>query len=196
MRDRNGESRTNSWWLLLAIALILVVGTIKKKANEPLKIPIEPSPTEEEIDSILIDIERDSELSIVDTLSVERATRYNPSEDQCDDTPYLTADQSFIPIDDLRKRKIRWCALSWDLIYDEYRQDVASRDWAWNGDIRFGDTIYVVSKSKPFINGGWVVHDVMNERYRKSIDFLFHEDNMVPRLGVCNDVKILIKRNG
>lgn len=129
----------------------------------------------------------------IDTIHIDRATRYNPSPEQCDDTPFNTADGAFIDTNKLRRKELRWCALSWDLIYDTYRQKVAYRDWAWEGFVKFGDTITVMSESKPWINGDWIVHDVMNERYKNSIDFLFHEDNMNPRLGVCEDLVILNK---
>lgn len=166
----------------------MITGTfLKPKAAEgPILIKLARA--------VRIDTSDKIDLIRFDTVSIERATRYNPSESQCDKTPYLTADQSFIDTALLKSREIRWCALSWDLMYDEYRQEVAYRDWAWNGQIRFGDTIMVTSESSPIVNGEWVVHDVMNSRYRKSMDFLYHKDNMSPKLGVCKDVKILIKR--
>lgn len=125
-----------------------------------------------------------------DTIHLNRATRYNPTPAQCDANPFNTADGTYIDPTKLRNEEIRWCALSWDLMDDAYRRKVRNEDWAWRGTIKFGDTIYVESESKPFINGKWVVHDVMNGRYRKSIDFLVHQSNMNPRLGVCKDVKI------
>ena len=62
----------------------------------------------------------------------------------------------------------------------------------FRGLFEFGDTITVVnSKTCPQINGKWVVHDTMNKRYKNSIDFLIHPNNNTPKLGVCDDVKIL-----
>jgi hypothetical protein len=128
-------------------------------------------------------------------IHIDRGTRYNPTPGQCDDTPFHTADGSFIDVDKLKKGEVRWVALSWDLINDPYRQRVRNEDWAWKGEFSLGDTIYVESESSPSINGSWVVHDVMNGRYRKSIDFLYHEDNMDSTLGVCEDIKIKLKSN-
>jgi len=148
----------------------------------------------QEIDIIVPEklIIEENKVQEIKCINIDRATRYNPTVAQCDNTPFHTADGSFIDTSKLRNKEIRWVALSWDLIKDTYRQNVRSEDWAWRGEFAFGDTIYVESKSKPMINGYWVVHDVMNGRYRKSMDFLYHEDNMNPRLGVCKDVKIEI----
>jgi hypothetical protein len=133
-------------------------------------------------------------LPLFDTIRIDRATRYNPTESQCDSTPFNTADGTFIDTNKLRRKEIRYCALSWDLIKDSYRCKVRNEKWAWRGLIEFGDTIHIQSKSKPFINGEYLVCDVMNSRYRKSIDILVHEDNMNPRMGVLKDLIITIKK--
>lgn len=132
-----------------------------------------------------IDIPEDTVL-----YEINRGTRYNPSINQCDESPLYTADGSFIDTIKLKESKIRWCALSWDLVDDMYRRKVRNEDWAWRGRIKFGDTIYIESKSKPMIDGWWIVHDVMSSRYRRSIDLLYHKDNMSPKLGICRDIVI------
>ena len=98
-------------------------------------------------------------------------TIYNPEKNQTDNTPYVTADNSFI--NPKKIKKIRWVALSRDLI--NYQGTILQ----FNGKINYGDTIYVESqknkngKSKhPEIEGWWVVHDTMHGRFKNSIDFL------------------------
>ena len=176
--------------LLTVGYLPLVVGGLGEKVGDVFESPmeIEDSTYHKEV---ITEPEIIEEIQYID---IDRGTRYNPTPGQCDDTPFHTADGSFIDVNKLEKKEIRWVALSWDLINDTYRQNVRSEDWAWRGDFAFGDTIYVESESKPMINGYWVVHDVMNGRYRKSIDFLYHENNMNPRLGVCTDIKIKLNK--
>ena len=122
-------------------------------------------------------------------IELDRATTYYCNVSQCDNDPFTTADGSVIDPIKLKNKQIRWCALSRDLIWDEYRQTIHKQ--GFRGFFEFGDTIVVKSNSNPQINGKWVVHDTMNKRYTRSIDFLIHPDNNNPKLGVCDDVKIL-----
>lgn len=124
-------------------------------------------------------------------IELDRATTYYCNVSQCDNDPFTTADGSVIDPIKLKNKQIRWCALSRDLIWDEYRQGIHTE--GFRGLFEFGDTIVVKSNSNPQINGKWVVHDTMNKRYTNSIDFLIHPDNNNPKLGVCDDVKILNK---
>ena len=124
-------------------------------------------------------------------IQLDRATTYYCNVSQCDNDPFTTADGSVIDPIKLKNNEIRWCALSRDLIWDEYRQTIHKQ--GFRGLFEFGDTIVVKSNSNPQINGKWVVHDTMNKRYKNSIDFLIHPDNNKPKLGVCEDVKILNK---
>jgi hypothetical protein len=98
---------------------------------------------------------------------------YNPELDQCDKTPTITADGSVI--DTLRASQQRWIAVSQDLLWSprRYRLFVkdAINDHRYKGRIKFGDTIWVESPN-PNINGKWVVHDLMNKKYKNAIDFL------------------------
>jgi hypothetical protein len=121
-------------------------------------------------------------------IEIDRATTYYCNVGQCDNDPFTTADGSVINPVKLRNQKIRWCALSRDLIWDEYRQGIHAE--GFRGLFEFGDTILVYSKTCPQINGKWVIHDTMNERYTNSIDFLIHPNNNKPRLGVCEDLII------
>lgn len=83
------------------------------------------------------------------------ATKYNPVESQCDDTPLITANNSKIDLDDLNSYKIRWCAISRDLLV-EYK---------------LGSIIHIESKN-PKITGYWRIMDVMNPRWKYRIDLL------------------------
>ena len=122
-------------------------------------------------------------------IELDRATTYYCNVNQCDNDPFTTADGSIIDPIKLKNKEIRWCALSRDLIWDEYRQSIHAE--GFRGLFEFGDTIVVKSNSSPQINGKWVVHDTMNKRYTRSIDFLIHPDNNNPKLGVCPDVRII-----
>ena len=128
-------------------------------------------------------------LFIQSPIELDRATTYNAEVNQCDSDPLTTADGSRIDLDKLANGQLRWCALSRDLIWDEYRQSIHAE--GFRGLFEFGDTITVYSKTCPQINGKWTIHDTMNKRYTRSIDFLIHPDNNNPKLGVCDDVKIL-----
>ena len=122
-------------------------------------------------------------------IQLDRATTYYCNVRQCDNDPFTTTDGSVIDPIKLKNKEIRWCALSRDLIWDEYRQTIHKH--GFRGLFEFGDTIVVKSNSNPQINGKWVVHDTMNKRYTNSIDFLIDPINNKPKLGVCEDVKIL-----
>lgn len=89
-------------------------------------------------------------------LGTLRATVYHATVAQCDGNPLETADGSRI----VRHRvpKLRWCAVSQDLL--------ARR----GGPLNFGDTLLVREAGR--LNGRWVVRDVMNQRHRRRIDFL------------------------
>ena len=130
-------------------------------------------------------------LFIQSPIELDRATTYNVDIKQCDNDPLTTADGSRIDTVALANGELRWCALSRDLIWDEYRQGIHAE--GFRGLFEFGDTITVYSKTCPQINGKWVVHDTMNKRYTNSIDFLIDPINNKPKLGVCPDVKIIKK---
>ena len=116
-----------------------------------------------------------------DTLNLKRATMYHPSTSQCDANPIQTADMSIIDIKALKRRLIRWVALSRDLIA------------RWGGPFDYGDTITINSNTNPELNGQWVVRDCMNARYTKAIDFLIHPDHEITiNHPSKNDIKILI----
>ena len=81
-------------------------------------------------------------------------TYYQPVKEQCDKQPLVTADGSKINLHHLKKGKIKWCAISRDLLY-------------------------LFPKNKPkrvYIEGFGVyeVKDVMNKRFKHRIDILIH----------------------
>lgn len=84
-------------------------------------------------------------------------TYYQPVKGQCDSKPLITADGSKINLNHLKSGKIRWCAISCDLLY-------------------------LFPKGKPkriYIEGfgTYQVRDVMNRRFRHSVDILIHPKN-------------------
>lgn len=84
-------------------------------------------------------------------------TYYQPVKGQCDSKPLITADGSKINLNHLKSGKIRWCAISRDLLY-------------------------LFPKGKPkriYIEGfgTYQVRDVMNRRLRHSVDILIHPKN-------------------
>ncbi len=86
-------------------------------------------------------------------------TIYNAVESQCDADPLVTADNSKINLKILKTGSLRWVALSRDLLK------------RWGGPYNYGDTINVYHTDSR-IRGKWVVHDTMNARFKKRIDFL------------------------
>jgi hypothetical protein len=110
--------------------------------------------------SIPVDIPRTAIVEVI-------GTYYNPVSGQCDDSPLITADNSKINLKGLKERDFRWVALSRDLIK------------RWGGPFDYGDTVYV-HHSNSQVRGLWIVHDCMNRRFRKRIDFLVHEKNSFP----------------
>lgn len=97
-------------------------------------------------------------------------TYYQPVKAQCDKQPLVTADGSKINLHYLRKGKIKWCAISRDLLY-----------------------LFPKNKSKRvYIEGFGVyeVKDVMNKRHKHRIDILIHPKDS-HRISISN-VKIKI----
>jgi hypothetical protein len=127
----------------------------------------------------------------VDTHYVSTAMTYYPTFDQCDSTPWSTADHTKIDPVKLRKKEINYLALSRDLIWDEERQKLYKDTTHWRGPYPFGAVLYLKSPSNPQINGYWTVHDCKGPGYKNSIDLLIDPINNKPKLGVCKDVMII-----
>lgn len=98
-------------------------------------------------------------------------TCYQPVKSQCNNDPLTTADGSKINLHHLKHNRIKWCAVSRDLLY-------------------------LFPKGKPkrvFIEGFGVyqVRDVMNKRHHYRIDILIHPKD-TRRISISNvKVKIL-----
>lgn len=86
-------------------------------------------------------------------------TVYNPVTDQCDDSPLYTADGSYIDTALLKAGKLRWLAVS---------QDLLQRN---GGLYNLGDTVFVYHPDDK-IRGEWIIHDCMNPRVKRYLDFL------------------------
>ena len=138
-------------WLILGIIMILIIGMSYKPE---LKVVIK-----EVIKEVPVFIKADADLTPGPVVTEVLGTMYNPVVAQCDADPLITADNSKIDLDKLDNNEIRWVALSRDLLT------------RWGGPYNYGDSIYVHHSDKR-IKGIWIVHDTMNARWSKRIDFL------------------------
>jgi len=133
-------------------------GCFNKKEFKSIKYPIIKQ--DQCIDTIQYNFDKQDFVTL---------TVYYPVSSQCNKDSLHTADNSFINLDKLKSNKIKWCALSRDLLK------------RWGGCYNYGDTIQVNS-SDININGKWVIHDTMNKRYSKRIDLLFYPNQYVTKL--------------
>ena len=85
-----------------------------------------------------------------------KATMYHPVEEQCDDTPLITADGS--KIDPYNVSNWNWIAVS---------QHMLTRN---GGPLNYGDTVYIFGTKHK--DGMYVIKDCMNKRKTNQIDFL------------------------
>jgi 3D (Asp-Asp-Asp) domain-containing protein len=85
-----------------------------------------------------------------------KATMYHPVEEQCDDTPLITADGS--RINPYKVSEWNWIAVS---------QHMLTRN---GGPFNYGDTVYVFGTEHK--DGMYIIKDCMNKRKRNQIDFL------------------------
>mgnify|MGYP003119867315 FL=1 len=85
-----------------------------------------------------------------------KATMYHPVEEQCDDTPLITADGS--KIDPHKVSNWNWIAVS---------QHMLTRN---GGPLNYGDTVYIFGTKHK--DGVYVIKDCMNKRKTNQIDFL------------------------
>lgn len=106
-------------------------------------------------------------------------TRYNPVLKQCDEDPLITADNSEIDLKKLKANKLRWVAVSRDLLL---------------GEFSYGDTIKLTCRDDPSINGKYTIHDCMNKRWKNRVDILTHIESDHGR-GKWEDVKIIREGN-
>ena len=88
-------------------------------------------------------------------------TVYNPVIEQCDSTPLITADNSEIDLKKLKQGKLKWVAVSRDLLK--------------NGKVKYGGKVRLKCKDKS-LSGVYTVHDTMHPRWKKHVDILAHQD--------------------
>lgn len=88
---------------------------------------------------------------------------------------WYTASGNKINTEQLNAGKLRWVALSRDLLRHYH----------------YGDTIIVISDN-PKLRGKWVVMDKMHQRHRNRIDFLAPSGN---NLGMLKPTKVKIRKN-
>lgn len=101
-------------------------------------------------------------------------TIYNPISSQTDNSPLITADNSKIHLGKLKTGRLKWIAVSRDLIN--------------KGIVDFGSEVRIYSNIKE-IDGIYEVHDIMNSRFRKRIDILKPTGH---KKGKWEDIKIEI----
>ena len=134
-----------------------------------MAVPLTATPAKTETKRYKIYI-KDDKRYILNALTV-----YHPEKKQCDSSPLVTASNSTINITELKKQKIRWMALSRDLLT------------RWKGDFQYGDTV-LVTAGDPQIDGFWVIKDTMNKRFKNKGDLLF--DKQVRKLGKWKNVEL------
>lgn len=104
------------------------------------------------------------------TITHVTLTCYQPVKSQCDSAPLVTADGSKINLAHLKQNKIKWCAISRDLLY-LFKKDKPRR-------------VYIEGF------GVYEVKDVMNKRHNHRIDILIHPKDS-KRISI-NHVKVKI----
>lgn len=111
----------------------------------------------------------------LETVTTVTVTVYNPVKEQTDSSPLETADGSRINLSKLERDKIRWVAVSRDLLK--------------NNKLSYGDKIILKSSNLPeeLNDLVWEVRDTMNPKWKNRIDLL----SLNRKLGKWEDVKIL-----
>lgn len=115
---------------------------------------------------------------VVDVITLDRLTIYNPEVSQTDDTPLVAGPKYKIDVNKLKTGELRWMGLSQDLL------SITGR-----GTIPYGQLVRIDS-GDPEIDGYWYVYDAMNKRYNKSGDLLF--DKKIRKRGKWKNVKLSI----
>lgn len=81
-------------------------------------------------------------------------TYYQPVKEQCNNEPLVTADGSKINLHHLKKGKLKWCAVSRDLLW-LFPKNKPKKVWIEG----FGE---------------YQVKDIMNKRHKHCVDILIH----------------------
>lgn len=119
------------------------------------------------------------------------ATNYHAVEGQTDATPFITADGSRIIPQKLKAGEQRWIAVSQDFIKKgilNYGDTVIIKVtdktyWKYSGEQYGYEPARLIDKRfekvRKKMEGKWVVHDCMNRRFKKKIDFLVPVDEKI-----------------
>ena len=110
-----------------------------------------------------------------ESFTLEKLTIYNPTTDQCDADPFVTASNQKINPGKLRSGAIRWMAVSRDMLK------------RWGGNLNYGDTVMIYTGDSA-IDGEWVIQDTMNKRFKNRGDLLF--DSQLRTTGVWSNVTL------
>lgn len=92
-------------------------------------------------------------------IAIERVSVFFPEVEQTDSNPLQTASGAEIDLELLACGELKWIAVSRDLHV------------RYGGKLKFGDSVHI-NTGDPAIDGRYIVHDLMNKRYRKAIDIL------------------------
>ena len=102
---------------------------------------------------------------VLESVNVVSLSTYRADTAETDSTPLVTA--SGLKLDSLNPKKHRVIAISRDL----------------KALFSFGDKVKLTNAGK--FDGIWIIHDVMNKRYRNKIDILInHSDRQISLEGV------------
>lgn len=167
------------WAFIITLLFPTLFGRGKKVYKKEL-VSVEEIDYQHFIDSItrysMDDYEVDQETMTLWNNSGKKinvtVTVYNPVKSQCDSDPLITANNSKIDLKKLNAGKLKWVAVSRDLLR--------------NG-VSYGDKIRLTSKENPKINGEYFVMDCMNKRFTKRVDLLVPENI---KLGLWKDVEM------
>lgn len=132
-----------------------------------------------------------------------KATVYHAEVSQCDDTPFITADNSFI--DTARVNDLRWIAVSRDIV------NLKTPRYNFKGKLKLGDTVWISYDKKAIMKhaieskldsfrtiqlikkydkivGWWVVKDTMGDFYWEQLAIT--PDKMTPAMQKSKDYKV------
>lgn len=95
-----------------------------------------------------------------------KLTGYHPVKSECDANPLITADGSHVDLRKLKKGKIRWCAVSRELLR-HFPKDKPKRIWIED-------------------YGVYEVRDVTHKRIKNTVDIMLHpaDKQVIFRRGV------------
>jgi len=110
-----------------------------------------------------------------ESFALDTLTIYHPSSAQCDADPFITASNKRININQLKHGKLRWMALSRNML------------GRWGGKLNYGDTV-TLHANDPSIDGDWIIQDTMNKRFKNRGDLLF--DSSLRSTGMWKGVTI------